>query len=1030
MDCGPAPAAVPAAPGGSSGSIGGRPSPSRVSHSAEPPRPGASCITPPPATAATAVPGAVPAAAATTAVPAGATGSAAATPSTGSPTGHAGTLPYALSGQRLALRYLRYWYYRSVSLVSEERDSAKWLTDLGRFLRQGEDADGNAVGSDRTLDFLRSYNSSAPAAQPQAPVAQPDLDLWTELPPQPPAALAVREQQPPLPPASFAVASSAAELLALLQEAWAGGPRAILMPANITIRPGEWPQDGAALSYNVTLVGPLAGQPVWLHASGLQLARSAVPAPGGDVAAEPVRVQLLRLRLLGWSPALRVVGVGSAQVQAALNASAGLRQWRDTCSSSVPTTTPAIALPLSYELYGCALEVPQASMDALLVYTAAAACTASAGTPAAAAGCGLQPLLAQPAGVLLHWAVDAKGQVVNASSSSSSSNAVWFAAATLGGHLIVNTSAVLAGAAPRSASLPLNGTVDVAASGDDVPCGLASLLRELGPLLPAAAPQGQPSPAHTAAIVGGVVGGAGAVLCVAAAVALVLRSRRRRGAELSKQAGPSEGPSSSVGALSTIVVEQGAKSENATDLTGQATPAALGGRNEGRAASGHLLQAGHDFALTFSTVQPLVAGRAEDRSDSSVVAMQLCLTMQWCEAGTLRDALQKGMFGAPSDQPTGRAQVAAPGASTSSSRGLDGANASAAGVAATAAAPLEPPSPTVASGTGAEAAAAGMAPAPVDAAAAAAAADDDDDDDASAALSAAAAALGGARTRVTSWDDLTPVHNLALALLAARDVLSGLEYLHRCAVVHGDLTGSNILLKRVWPVLPAAPAVAGPSGDAAPAAAHSGGGRRAPPGSPTSAAATANAVPLLCVTAPHSALDTARVAEPGPPAAAVAEVARRLLRHSFKIADFGLSVQMKGPDQTHASNMAQGTPFFVAPEVIGAGHLSTAADIYSFGVVMWLLLHGVALADVRHLLCVHACAPVAPVLLPRISPALPPAAADLLRACMRLQPAERPSASKLLVQVEELLREVAGPELSWMLLEAERIEVTSAYQAQ
>ncbi|PNH03058.1 hypothetical protein TSOC_010915 [Tetrabaena socialis] len=307
----------------------------------------------------------------------------------------------------------------------------------------------------------------------------------------------------------------------------------------------------------------------------------------------------------------------------------------------------------------------------------------------------------------------------------------------------------------------------------------------------------------------------------------------------------------------------------------------------------------------YRSLQPLVAGRAEDRSDSSVVAMQLCLTMQWCEAGTLRDALQKGMFGAPSDQPTGRAQVAAPGASTSSSRGLDGANASAAGVAATAAAPLEPPSPTVASGTGAEAAAAGMAPAPVDAAAAAAAADDDDDDDASAALSAAAAALGGARTRVTSWDDLTPVHNLALALLAARDVLSGLEYLHRCAVVHGDLTGSNILLKRVWPVLPAAPAVAGPSGDAAPAAAHSGGGRRAPPGSPTSAAATANAVPLLCVTAPHSALDTARVAEPGPPAAAVAEVARRLLRHSFKIADFGLSVQMKGPDQTHASNMAQ-----------------------------------------------------------------------------------------------------------------------------
>ncbi|PNH12096.1 hypothetical protein TSOC_000979, partial [Tetrabaena socialis] len=251
--------------------------------------------------------------------------------------------------------YMTYWYYRSsvLSLVLEENAGAEWLQLLVNGPEKGRDDDGMEVVRLSVVDYARYYNSSGIATVLQAPIMQPDFDLWTEVPPRPPNGTA----PPLLPPTSFAVARSAAELLALLQAAWAGGPRAILLPANITLQPGEWPQDGAVLSYNVTLVGPLAGAPVWLHASGLQLVRPV--AAGAGLATAPVRLQLLRLQLVGWSPALRAAGAAASQVQAALDASAGLRQWRDTCLTSGPANSSSTAPLLSYQLYRCTLEVPQ-----------------------------------------------------------------------------------------------------------------------------------------------------------------------------------------------------------------------------------------------------------------------------------------------------------------------------------------------------------------------------------------------------------------------------------------------------------------------------------------------------------------------------------------------------------------------------------------------------------------------------------------------------------------------------------------------
>jgi serine/threonine protein kinase len=50
-----------------------------------------------------------------------------------------------------------------------------------------------------------------------------------------------------------------------------------------------------------------------------------------------------------------------------------------------------------------------------------------------------------------------------------------------------------------------------------------------------------------------------------------------------------------------------------------------------------------------------------------------------------------------------------------------------------------------------------------------------------------------------------------------------------------------------------------------------------------------------------------------------------------KVSDFGLAVKMD-PSQQHVSNLRQGTPFYIAPEVRECGRLGFAADSHAFGV--------------------------------------------------------------------------------------------------
>ncbi|GAX74864.1 hypothetical protein CEUSTIGMA_g2310.t1 [Chlamydomonas eustigma] len=58
-----------------------------------------------------------------------------------------------------------------------------------------------------------------------------------------------------------------------------------------------------------------------------------------------------------------------------------------------------------------------------------------------------------------------------------------------------------------------------------------------------------------------------------------------------------------------------------------------------------------------------------------------------------------------------------------------------------------------------------------------------------------------------------------------------------------------------------------------------------------------------------------------------------------KVADFGMSMRIQA-NQTHVSGIRNGTPLYMAPEILASSRASKSADVYSFGVMLWELYFG------------------------------------------------------------------------------------------
>src|ERR1043166_7102813 len=110
-----------------------------------------------------------------------------------------------------------------------------------------------------------------------------------------------------------------------------------------------------------------------------------------------------------------------------------------------------------------------------------------------------------------------------------------------------------------------------------------------------------------------------------------------------------------------------------------------------------------------------------------------------------------------------------------------------------------------------------------------------------------------------------------------------------------------------------------------------------------------------------------------------------------KIADTGL----QGPvDRQISSQQIYGVIPFVAPEIFNGNTLTKSSDIYSFGMIMWMLSAGMRpYCDRPHdrQLIQEICSGLRPI----VTSETPPVFAGLMSQCLDANPLNRPTASQL-----------------------------------
>uniref|UniRef100_A0A7R9Z8R5 Protein kinase domain-containing protein n=1 Tax=Chlamydomonas euryale TaxID=1486919 RepID=A0A7R9Z8R5_9CHLO len=130
-----------------------------------------------------------------------------------------------------------------------------------------------------------------------------------------------------------------------------------------------------------------------------------------------------------------------------------------------------------------------------------------------------------------------------------------------------------------------------------------------------------------------------------------------------------------------------------------------------------------------------------------------------------------------------------------------------------------------------------------------------------------------------------------------------------------------------------------------------------------------------------------------------------------KVGDFGMSMNMRG-NVSHISGVRHGTPLYIAPEILKDGKASPAADVYSFGVILWELVHGKSAW--QHLVGLQGAGPKPRRLVtieaeqfdykPADLELVPERYAQLARACLSADPSERPTFAVLHTELSGMAR--------------------------
>ncbi len=166
-------------------------------------------------------------------------------------------------------------------------------------------------------------------------------------------------------------------------------------------------------------------------------------------------------------------------------------------------------------------------------------------------------------------------------------------------------------------------------------------------------------------------------------------------------------------------------------------------------------------------------------------------------------------------------------------------------------------------------------------------------------------------------DPKTLVPDLDLVLTLLMDIARGMQYIHSRNIIHGVSALAELSRARPrrtrprWLVSLHRLAASSPRHLATPLA--------------TSPLPSPPCCPRRCAASPSQDLTPGNVLLKQDADSPIGVVA--------KITDFGLCSTLQ-PGQSHISNITNGTPFYVAPEVVKSGVQTKTSDVYSYGVLV------------------------------------------------------------------------------------------------